>query len=281
MSKRPLKTFFEMISENAGTYKRLDVAEARRLMESADSRKYDGLKFEIVLIDTDVVNQNNRMYNKMQIESAMNRKSELMENGGFFGEADHPIVSKEDPSALARFTTIFTKNASHRILESRWEGNKLIGLCETLQTERGKEMKNLLLQGVPVAMSMRALGRGTNRGDGVTIFESGLNIITFDYVANPSHKNAIATRIITESFLMEFIDAEQNKMDLLSESIGGMGGDVFVRAKDITKDTKFAGNEAIVCANGECMLKMINEGQTLMPKTSKTFTDTFNEFLWS
>jgi len=224
--------------------------EAARAFADDEKNKYNGVKFEAVLQVAEEVNQNRRSYAKRSLNNGLKGVQHLIDSGTWFGESDHPM-SKE----ISRFATVSMGNVSHRILETRWEGNKLIGLCETLQTGVGKDMKGLLLSGVKVGFSMRGLGKVTRRSsDGVSHVEGAMRTIAYDHVSNPSHIGAMATSLITESEISDFITTSSQKLDLLRESLSEETGkeiELVQSQKGVKYD--FKENTAMVCLDGSCM----------------------------
>ena len=154
------------------------------------------IRMEVCLQTSDDINRNKRRYGKGILEAGVGRIAKRIQEGTFFGELDHPI--SKNPS---RQFTVLYKNVSHRIMETYWKGNKLIGIVETLRTPKGRILKNLAEDGIPVGFSMRGMGdlRPVTEG-GVQFMEviGPLNIISWDTVSYPSHASATMIKI-TES----------------------------------------------------------------------------------
>lgn len=150
--------------------------------------KSDKVKMECILQTANEINRNKRKYSKSLIESGLKEIRPLIEEGSLLGELDHPVT--KEPT---RLILVLYKEASHRILDVWWEGNKLFGLLETLRTPNGMIMKNLVEDGIPIGFSLRAMGNLRPMWEnGVSYKEvtGPFKIITWDSVSYPSHKEA-------------------------------------------------------------------------------------------
>ena len=128
-----------------------------------------------IFIEGDVRNQNNRIYTKDEIYSAVKAINEKIKNGySVLGEADHP----DD-------LNINLDRVSHMITEMDTEGSNGIGKLKILPTPMGNICKTLLESGVKLGVSSRGSGNVNDNGI-VKDFE----IITVDIVANPSAPDA-------------------------------------------------------------------------------------------
>lgn len=163
---------------------------------------------EAVLQTADVFNRNGRKYPKAVLQKALaaDHIQELIKNGSWVGEAGHPMGAD-----TSRQVTIDPARMSHRIISTRWEGNKLIGTIESLNTERGIEFKNLILQGMRVAFSLRALGAADQTPAGAVV-KDPMRMVCYDWVILPSHKEAYQLKIVNSlnesvTFSLEYIDS--------------------------------------------------------------------------
>ena len=128
-----------------------------------------------IFIEGDVRNQNNRIYTKDEIVSAVKTINEKIKNGySVLGEADHP----DD-------LNINLDRVSHMITEMDTDGANGIGKLKILPTPMGNICKTLLESGVKLGVSSRGSGNVNENGI-VKDFE----IITVDIVANPSAPDA-------------------------------------------------------------------------------------------
>ena len=128
-----------------------------------------------IFIEGDVRNQNNRIYTKDEIHSAVKSINEKIKSGySVLGEADHP----DD-------LNINLDRVSHMITEMDTDGANGIGKLKILPTPMGNICKTLLESGVKLGVSSRGSGNVNENGI-VKDFE----IITVDIVANPSAPDA-------------------------------------------------------------------------------------------
>ena len=128
-----------------------------------------------IFIEGDVRNQNNRIYTKAEIHSAVKSINEKIKSGySVLGEADHP----DD-------LNINLDRVSHMITEMDTDGANGIGKLKLLPTPMGNICKTLIESGCHLGVSSRGSGNVNDNGI-VKDFE----IITVDIVANPSAPSA-------------------------------------------------------------------------------------------
>ena len=128
-----------------------------------------------IFIEGDVRNQNNRIYTKEEIHSAVKSINEKIKDGySVLGEADHP----DD-------LNINLDRVSHMITEMDTDGANGIGKLKLLPTPMGNICKTLIESGCHLGVSSRGSGNVNDSGI-VKDFE----IITVDIVANPSAPSA-------------------------------------------------------------------------------------------
>ena len=128
-----------------------------------------------IFIEGDVRNQNNRIYTKEEIHSAVKSINEKIKSGySVLGEADHP----DD-------LNINLDRVSHMITEMDTDGANGIGKLKLLPTPMGNICKTLIESGCHLGVSSRGSGNVNDKGI-VNDFE----IITVDIVANPSAPSA-------------------------------------------------------------------------------------------
>ena len=156
------------------------------------------IKFVAVLQEANRPNRNHRIYPKETLVRALADPyvQERLRTNSWYGEAGHPL-----DTSLARQTNIMHDNIAFLIHKVWWEGNLLMGECETANTSRGKDMAGLIEQNSRVAFSLRAQG-SLNEPDsmsGIRTVAPNLKIITFDWVINPSHDVAFITSLCNET----------------------------------------------------------------------------------
>lgn len=177
----------------------------------------DFLEFTAILQTADKKNRNGRYYPRKVLEQAIQSPyvQERLNTKTLYCELNHP-----SDQSIQRQTQIDMNNIGVVVKELYWEGNNLMGKCETLPTRKGKDIMNLIKAGCRIAFSMR--GQGQVHQDAqlnATVVEPGLCIITFDIVVSPSHEEAYL-QYISESTLQSFTSrsSSNNRMLALTES---------------------------------------------------------------
>lgn len=144
--------------------------------------------FRMTLQTCNEVNQNKRLYPKKVLVDAMsNAKERIQKKLG--GELDHPLVQGNEAFDGVRQTTVLLKEISHYIRDYEFQGNLLVGECETASTVNGRNLLGIITDKCVVGMSMRGMA-GLEDENGIKVVQDPLYIITFDAVSLPSHKGA-------------------------------------------------------------------------------------------
>lgn len=146
--------------------------------------------YRMVMQTCDEINQNKRLYPKSVLEEGMSNTKERLYRRSLLGELDHPVPTGNETFDGIRQTTVQLKEVCHLIRDYQFEGNRLIGELETVNTEQGRNLFGLLRDKVGLGLSMRGLGEIEREND-VNIVKGPLYIITFDAVTLPSHKSAV------------------------------------------------------------------------------------------
>jgi len=177
------------------------------------SKNVDTIEFIACLQEADRPNRNGRVYSKAVLDQGINSPyiKERLATKSLFSECSHPLGSD-----MHRQTELDVRNSVCIIEEIWWEGNLLKARCETCNTSLGKDFKGLLEQGSIAAFSLRAQGNVINDGDLVRV-QSPINIITWDYVVNPSHDKAWLERICESTY-----NAILNRKNYMNDSMALM-----------------------------------------------------------
>lgn len=147
------------------------------------SEKDKKLYLKGVFLESEKKNRNGRTYKYSEIQEAVNKINTAAKEGHhILGALDHP------PSLEVKL-----RDASHKLLEMRMDGNDGIGKAEIITTvPNGKIVEGLLKAGIKVGVSSR--GSGTvNESTGLV---EGFELITIDIVANPSANDAYPDSIL-------------------------------------------------------------------------------------
>lgn len=128
------------------------------------------------------LNGNGRIYPREILEREVKKfKDTFIKNGNSYGELDHP----ESP-------IVSLKNVSHIIKDLWWEGDNLMGRVEVLNTPFGNIIKEILKAGYTIGISSRGTGsvRELHDGSGRVVVNDDFDLVTWDFVSNPSVHNA-------------------------------------------------------------------------------------------
>ena len=158
-----------------------------RNVEVFDKDSLFYLRFDSDLQDFNVKNRNGRIYLGNVMVPSLNAEHimELERKRSWFGEAGHPVTDD-----IKRILTIDPKMISHRIVSHTVDTNKCKGTIETLCTEYGKQMANLILQRMEPAFSLRALASVVKKPDNTQVIQTKAHVVTYDWVILPSHRTA-------------------------------------------------------------------------------------------
>lgn len=143
----------------------------------------NGEKRPVVDIDAtlqsfEVMNWNQRIYGGDVVMTSIDNDGMIqndIKRGQWIGEFGHPL-----DMTPRRQMIIYPLTSSHRILSYRREGNLLKGRVQTLANDVGRDMRDIILQGVPSSFSLRSLGSidmATRR------VKAPLKVITYDSVS--------------------------------------------------------------------------------------------------
>ncbi len=167
--------------------------EVEVLKESRDQKNPQKVKFNAILQTLDETNNNRRIYPKEALEDGLQRVQPRIKGRQFIGELDHPQSQN-----VERQATPLLSNASHLFTNVWLDGKKVMGQGETLNTDAGRNLANLLLDKVNVGFSLRGLGNVQEtkiNNETVNIVKPPLMIISWDAVSNPSHTEALVQEI--------------------------------------------------------------------------------------
>lgn len=171
-----------------------------QLLQESVVRNKGRLIVEGIVQRANAKNGNGRVYPKDTLEREIQKyKDTYIKENRALGELDHP----ESP-------IINLKNVCHNILELWWNGDDVMGKIEILPTPSGNILKELLLAGITVGISSRAMGSVKQIGETVEV-QDDLDIVCWDFVSTPSTQGAFM-EIVNES-----INYNQPKNDKLTK----------------------------------------------------------------
>jgi Prohead core protein serine protease len=149
-------------------------------------------------------NRNNRVYPLQQMVEEVNRySSEMIVNKRSTGELNHPTSPD-----------VNLERACHMVTELKQDGDIFMGKSKVLSTPMGQVVRSLMLDGVKLGVSSRALGRvesekGYNK---VTDFR----LVAIDVVADPSVPTAFVNGILESK---QWVLADDGKFEPFYEKL--------------------------------------------------------------
>ncbi len=130
--------------------------------------------------ESGIKNQNGRIYPHPILSREAEKFRKLIEEGRAYGALDHPESS-----------IVTLNDACHLIKELSWNGNKLVGKTQILDTTPGKNLKAILKAGGTVGISSRSYGSTSVIDETTEQVNDDLSLLTFDIVSEPSVAKAI------------------------------------------------------------------------------------------
>lgn len=126
-------------------------------------------------------NQNGRIYPRDILEKECARYvKEYVDKGVALGQLDHtdsPVIE--------------LKHVSHKMNKLWWDNDDLLAEVQILETPMGKIAKEMVLSGIPLGISSRAVGSvSKNEAKAADVVEDDLQLICWDLVGIPSTDNA-------------------------------------------------------------------------------------------
>ncbi|MFW6281268.1 MAG: primosomal protein [bacterium] len=162
-----------------------------QLTEADESKK--GFFIRGIVSRANVPNKNKRIYPISVMEEAVNQVKDIAHQGGFVGELDHPPFPK-----------INVDKISHKITEiSMSNDGAVLAEMTVLNTEKGRELKELILGGVKLGVSTRGLGGvkpySGSLGEGYVEVQPGFKMKAIDIVFDPSAGDDGRPEFVNES----------------------------------------------------------------------------------
>ncbi|MCD8206494.1 MAG: hypothetical protein LUD72_01000 [Bacteroidales bacterium] len=179
-----------------------------------------GLHLVGLLQRANAVNANKRVYPMAVLEPCVNDYiRNRVEKNCAIGSMDHPSSS-----------TLSGHDVSHNITRLWWEGTALMGeldlhlspgyvrygVCST----SGDLAANMILQGIRLGISSRALGTVREVPGGNLLVDNNLELLAWDLVCEPSTKNAWIARSRDE--LRSYMESTGKEGDAINEKIASI-----------------------------------------------------------
>jgi hypothetical protein len=185
-----------------------------QLLQESAVKNNGRLIVEGVVQRANAKNGNGRVYPKDTLEREIDKyKATYIKENRALGELDHP----ESP-------IINLKNVCHNILDLWWDGDDVMGKIEILPTPSGNILKALLIAGITVGISSRAMGSVKQIGETVEV-QDDLELVCWDFVSTPSTQGAFM-EIVSESLNPNAIKADkyQKINELITEILCNRAG---------------------------------------------------------
>jgi len=158
--------------------------EIKYLVEEKNRNSPSNMYIQGPFLMADKPNRNNRVYPLSQMVEEVNRYSdEIIKNNRATGELNHPTTPD-----------VNLERACHLVTELRQEGNIFVGKSKVLSTPMGQVVRSLMMDGVKLGVSSRALGRVEEK-NGVG-HVSDFKLVAIDVVADPSVPTAFVNGIL-------------------------------------------------------------------------------------
>ena len=177
----------------------------------------------------DTINENKRLYPKKVLEKSIKEAQEKIKNKSFFGEVDHP---RDGRATIKNTAALITK------IEIMDDGG-VFGEAEILDTDAGRNLKEILRAGGKIGISSR--GNGSTKtedidGQSVEVVQEDYKLAGFDFVINPSVPEARVDTVIENK-------NKEDKMAVTIEELKKKYPDIFkeydqVKEKEITEKVK-------------------------------------------
>ena len=158
--------------------------ELKYLVEEKNRNAPSNMFIQGPFLMADKANRNNRIYPLNQMIEEVNRYStEIIKNNRATGELNHPTTPD-----------VNLERACHMVTELKQDGNIFHGKSKVLSTPMGQVVRSLMMDGVKLGVSSRALGR-VDEKNGVG-HVSDFRIVAIDVVADPSVPTAFVNGIL-------------------------------------------------------------------------------------
>lgn len=154
----------------------LESSELNYLTEEKNKNEPSTLYIHGPFLCANVVNRNSRKYKIDEMANEVSRyTAEMINNKRSIGELNHPQSVDINP-----------RDACHLITELKQNGNVFIGKSKILTTPMGQIVRSLILDGVKLGISSRALGKLSPQDGGKFNLVEDFKLVTCDIVTDPS-----------------------------------------------------------------------------------------------
>ena len=163
-----------------------DPSEFEYIVEEKNAQSGERLYIKGPYMMASEVNKNKRIYELESMVTEVARyEKEMIKQDRAMGELNHPTTADVD-----------LERACHIVTELKQEGNIFYGKSKVLNTPTGTIVKNLVLDGVRVGMSSRALGKIDQESESEVGHVTEMKLVAIDCVADPSYSDAFVNGIL-------------------------------------------------------------------------------------
>jgi len=189
-----------------------DLSDFEYIVEEKNAKEPSKLYIQGPFMMASEKNRNNRIYNLEEMAKEVDRyTSEMIDENRAMGELNHPTTAEVD-----------LERACHIITELKQKDNVFYGKSKVLSTPCGQIVRSLVMDGVKVGVSSRALGKLDEGPQGVSLV-SDMKLVAIDCVADPSFPKAFVNGILESK---QWVLAEDGKYEEIynrfEKSIGNL-----------------------------------------------------------
>ena len=161
-----------------------DMHEFEYILEEQNDKSESNLYVSGPYMQFGEKNRNGRIYEEREMCTEVNRYiKEMVNEKRSLGELNHPTSAEVNP-----------EKACHMVTELKQNGNIFFGKSKVLGTPCGQIMRSLIMDGVKLDMSSRALGQLEEKEDANYVKE--MRLVAVDCVADPSFPKAFVNGIL-------------------------------------------------------------------------------------
>ncbi len=162
-----------------------DLSEFEYIVEEKNSKEPSKLYIQGPFMMASEKNRNNRVYDLEEMAKEVDRyTAEMIDENRAMGELNHPTTAEVD-----------LERACHIVTELTQKDNVFYGKSKVLSTPCGQIVRSLVMDGVKVGVSSRALGQVAENPQGHSEVKD-MKLIAIDCVADPSFPKAFVNGIL-------------------------------------------------------------------------------------
>ena len=162
-----------------------DLSDFEYIVEEKNAKEPSKLYIQGPFMMASEKNRNNRIYDLQEMAEEVGRyTAEMIDENRAMGELNHPTTAEVD-----------LERACHIVTELKQKDNVFYGKSKVLSTPCGQIVRSLVMDGVKVGVSSRALGKLDENPSGVSMVKE-MKLVAIDCVADPSFPKAFVNGIL-------------------------------------------------------------------------------------